>query len=416
MFVYIENFFSQVIIFATSVFSDKDIIIHNIVIPAYIIKLLVLIIIAYLFHLIAVKIILPIIVRVIKKTKNQYDDILHKKKLIRRALHLLPATILSIGLPIILHHEVETYTFIFKGIRLYYILIALAIYDALLNTFHEIYDERTKSNKVGITGIIQALKVFGVIIAFILAISVLASKSPVYFISGLGAFTAVLMLIFRDPILGLVAGVQLSAMDLVRKGDWIDIPKHGADGQVVDITLTTVKVRNWDMTFTAIPAYELIAFSFKNWRGMSESGGRRIKRSLRFSARSIRFLTGEEIENLRRIKLLRGYIDSKMEEICDFNASTFSAADLSVQTNGRRLTNIGTYRAYCNAYLRSHSGINKDLILLVRQLHPTEFGLPIEIYAFTCDVSWIGHENTQSDIFDHLIAIVSEFGLELYQR
>jgi miniconductance mechanosensitive channel len=287
----IKNFFSQLIIFATSLFSDQDIIMNSFIIPSYAIKFVVLIIIAFIFFFFLVKLIVPIIKKILKKTKPKFDDIFNEKKLIRRTLHIIPAAIISIGLPLIVNRELETYTLIIKGVRIYYILITLAIYDALLNSFRDIYNERTKSKKVGITGIIQALKVLGIIIAFILAISVLAGKSPIYFLSGLGAFTAVLMLIFRDPILGLVAGVQLSAMDLIRKGDWIEIPKHGADGQVVDITLTTVKVRNWDMTFTAIPAYELIAFSFKNWRGMFESGGRRIKRSMRVSMKSIHFLS-----------------------------------------------------------------------------------------------------------------------------
>jgi miniconductance mechanosensitive channel len=406
----------QLLTYIISVFSDDDIVIADAYIPAYAIKFAALIIIAILIHLILSKIVLPLIKRFVSKTKTNIDDILFKRKLFSHALHLLPATIISVGYPIILPHDNEIYILISKVVSLYFILIAIAIYDSLLGFFHDLYEERAKSKKVGITGAIQALKVLGVIIAIILAVSVLAGKSPIYFLSGLGAFTAILMLIFKDPILGLVSGVQLSALDLVRKGDWIDIPKHGADGAVVEITLTTVKVRNWDMTITAIPAYELIASSFKNWRNMFESGGRRIKRSMRFSARSIRFLTTEEIEKLRKIKLIANYMDAKIADISGYNAETFAASDMTLQTNGRRLTNIGTYRAYCEAYLRVHPGINKNLKLMVRQLHPTEFGLPLEIYAFTSDVSWEGHENIQSDIFDHLISIVPEFGLELYQR
>jgi miniconductance mechanosensitive channel len=397
-------------------FLSDDIIIYDAVIPAYVIKLIILATVAILVHLFTTKLLLPLLKLIIKKKATAVNNALIKGNVLKRALHLLPAIIVSAGLPVILTENHEVYIFISKVLSLCFIFIALAVFDASLNFFYDIYEERVKSKKVGFTGIIQALKILALIIAIILAVSVFVDKSPVLLLSGIGAFTAILMLIFRDPILGLVAGLQLSAMDLVRKGDWIEISKHEADGQVVDITLTTVKVRNWDMTITAIPAYELIAFSFKNWRGMFESGGRRIKRSFRFSSRSIRFLTDEEIENLRKIKLLRSYIEKKVTEICDFNAATFSVDDMSVQANGRRLTNIGTYRAYCDAYLRSHPGINKEMMIMVRQLHPTEFGLPLEIYAYTSDVTWAAHENIQSDIFDHFFSIIPEFGLEIYQR
>jgi miniconductance mechanosensitive channel len=425
-----EEKFQQLLMYITSIFSN-DLVIADTAIPAYIFKMLLLVIITVLFHVIASKVVMPLVGKLIQKTKSKIakpnvktsivtkiiiEDILFKRKAFQRTLHLITATIISVGYPIILPNDSEIFIIISKIMSLYFILIAVSILDALLGTVHDLYEEYAKSKKVGITGAIQALKVLGVIIAIILAISVLAGKSPVYFLSGLGAFTAILMLIFKDPILGLVSGVQLSALDLVRKGDWIEIPKHGADGAVVEITLTTVKVRNWDLTFTAIPAYELIASSFKNWRGMFESGGRRIKRSMRFSARSIRFLTDEEIGKLQKIKLLTPYMNGKIAELHNYNTEVFTADDMTLQTNGRRLTNIGTYRAYCDAYIRSHPGINKNLIIMVRQLHPTEFGLPLEIYAYTSDVTWAGHENTQSDIFDHLISIVSEFGLELYQR
>ena len=405
----------QLLTFLISIFSD-DIVIADKTIPSSALKLIILIVISILFHLIGSRILLPLLEKFFLKTKTNIDNIFFNRRLFNRAFHLFPATILSIGNSIIFDHGSEAFSLISKMISLYFIIIAILISDAILGAIHDIYEERTKSKKVSITGTIQALKIINIIVAFILAISVLAGKSPVYFLSGLGAFTAILMLIFKDPILGLVSGVQLSTLDLVRKGDWIDIPKHGADGAVIEITLTTVKVRNWDMTITAIPAYELVASSFKNWRGMFESGGRRIKRSMRFSSRSIRFLTDEEIEKLCKIQLIKQYMDEKISDISDHNSENFCNADMSLQTNGRRLTNIGTYRAYCDAYIRSHPGINKNMIIMVRQLNPTEFGLPLEIYAFTKDVTWAGHENTQSDIFDHLIAIVPDFGLELYQR
>lgn len=406
----------QSISYNTLLSLENDVIINNIVIPAHLVKLVILVVIAVIIHAAARLIIMPLLESFVKRTPTKIDDELVKWKVFRRAFHLLPATVISVGLPTIFDGDSKAFAMISKALSLYYILIGLAVFDAFLNAVRDIYEARTDARKVGVTGAIQALKVIGLIVALILAISALAGKSPVYFISGLGAFTAILMLIFKDPILGLVAGVQLSAMDLVRKGDWLDIPKHGANGSVVDISLTTVKVRNWDMTFTAIPAYELVSSSFKNWRGMSESGGRRIKRPILFSMSSIRFLTEADIERLRKIKLLRPYLDARLAEIESFNSSEFSDADMSVCVNGRRLTNIGTFRAYCDAYLRSHPGINKGMNIMVRQLEPTAFGLPLEMYAFTSDVVWAAHEGVQSDIFDHLLAIAPEFGLVLYQR
>ncbi len=395
---------------------DNDVIISNVVIPAQLVKLSTLLGIAVIIYLFARMIVLPVLKNIIKKTKTDLDDLLINRRLLSRAIHLLPAVVISTGLPTVFAGDTTIFDIVSKALSLYYLLIFVSVFDALLNVVLDIYNMRNQTHKVGITGIIQALKVIAVIISIILAISVLAGKSPAYFITGLGAFTAILMLIFKDPILGLVAGVQLSAMDLIRKGDWIEIPKHGADGSVVEISLTTVKVRNWDMTFTAIPAYELVSSSFKNWRGMVESGGRRIKRSIWFSMSSIHFLTDEEIERLQKIKILRPYIDNILSEIEEFNSLEFSCDEMANPVNGRRLTNIGTFRAYCNAYLLNHAGINQNLIKMVRQLAPTELGLPLEIYAFTSDTAWIAYEGVQADIFDHLLAIAPEFGLTVYQR
>ena len=406
-----ERFVSYI----TLLLIENDIVINNIVIPAQLVEFLILLVIAGVVHAVGTMIIMPLFNSLVRRTSEKIDGALVKRKVFTRAVHLLPATVISVGLPTIMDGGSEAFTLISKALSLYFILIGLSVFDAFLNAARDIY-EMKDDRKVGVTGAIQALKVIGLIIAVILAVSVLAGKSPVYFISGLGAFTAILMLIFKDPILGLVAGVQLSAMDLVRKGDWLDIPKHGANGSVVDISLTTVKVRNWDMTFTAIPAYELVSSSFKNWRGMSESGGRRIKRPILFSMSSIRFIAETDIERLRGIKILRPYLDARLPEIENYNSSEFSDADMSICVNGRRLTNIGTFRAYCDAYLRNHPGINKGMTMMVRQLEPTAYGLPLEIYAFTSDVAWVAHEGVQSDIFDHLLAIAPEFGLVVYQR
>jgi len=385
-------------------------------VPQYAINVLILTGAALLLHLVCVQIFVPVFNALSKKANLQLNSIIVSRKVFNRAFLLLPAIVISIGLPLIADIPSELLILLTKFVNLYFVVVSIAIYTTLLSVILDIYDLRENSKRVSITGIIQALKVIGILFAFIIAASLLAGKSPVYYLSGLGAFTAILLLIFKDSILGLVAGIQVSTMDLVRKGDWIDIPRHGADGDVIDISLTTVKVRNWDKTITAVPAYELISHSFKNWRGIRECGGRRIKRSLRFDINSIRFLNTEDIEYLRKIKLLRPYLESKLKEIECSNAECFSQADLSVLVNGRRLTNIGTFRAYCDAYLRNHPGIHKELITMVRLLDPTEFGVPLELYTFTNDPAWKNYESIQSDIFDHLLSIIPEFGLKAYQR
>ena len=338
------------------------------------------------------------------------------RRVFRRLFLFLPAAIVSSGLGVIMGGYPEISAAASKIIDLYCVAVGLAVYEAALSLSLDIYNMHERAKRVSLTGIVQALKLVGVLVAVVAVIALLAGKSPVYFLSGLGAFTAILLLIFKDAILGLVAGIQLSAMDLVRKGDWIEIPKHGADGHVEDISLTTVMVRNWDKTVTAVPAYDLVSSSFKNWRGMIDTGGRRIKRSVRINIDSVRFLSKEEYDRLCRIKLLRPYLEEKLAELESANAEELRNADRTMPVNGRRLTNIGSFRAYCDAYLRQHPGLRQDLTILVRQREATELGLPIEIYAFTNDVRWSVYENAQADIFDHLFSILPEFGLRAYQR
>ena len=263
-------------------------------------------------------------------------------------------------------------------------------------------------------GIVQSLKIIATIVTTILILSVLLGQSPVILISGLGAMTAVLMLIFKDPILGLVAGVQLSANNMLSLGDWLEMPKFNADGEVIEIALTTVKVRNWDNTVTTIPTYALISDSFKNWRAMSESGGRRIKRAINIDVNSVRFISEEHMRRLTKSRLLSQYILEKSREVEVYNAAR--SEDLSSALNGRRLTNIGTFRAYLEVYLRNHPHIHRNMTLLVRQLAPTATGVPIEIYAFTTTVAWGEYERIQSDLFDHIFAVVDEFELRVFQE
>jgi miniconductance mechanosensitive channel len=399
-----------------TLWAGDDVLIRGFFIPSYTIKLAALLLTAFVVHAVIVRLLLPVLKNFSRRTATHLDDIVFDRHLVQRAAHLIPALIIYSYLPQVLASETEVFGLLHKAVDLYFVLVSLAIFDALLSAVRDVYDTHYKSGRVSINGLIQALKVIGTFVAIIVAVSLLAGKSPLYFVSGLGAFTAVLMLIFKDPLLGLVAGVQLSTMDLVRKGDWIEIPKHGADGEVIDISLTTIRVQNWDKTIVSIPAYELVSSSFKNWRGMSESGGRRIKRSMRFKISAIHFLSDEETERLRKIKLLAPYIDTKLAEMSKFNEEEFSGSDMSILANGRRLTNIGTFRAYCDAYLRKHPGINQNMTIIARHLEPTETGLPLELYMFTSDTRWAEYENVQADIFDHLLSLVPEFGLEICQK
>ena len=259
---------------------------------------------------------------------------------------------------------------------------------------------------------VAKLVLYGVVI--IVALSVVIGESPALLFSGLGAMTAVLMLIFKDAILGFVAGIQLSANKMVTPGDWIEMPKYGADGDVMEVALTTVKVQNFDKTITTIPTYALISESFKNWRGMSESGGRRIKRAINIDMSSIRFCDDVMLERLSRIHYMADYLEEKRQEIEAWNVG--HEGEPATSLHPRRLTNIGTFRAYIVAYLRHHPKIHPQLTFLVRQLAPTVHGLPIELYVFSTDQNWITYEGIQSDIFDHLLAVVSEFDLRVYQR
>lgn len=262
-------------------------------------------------------------------------------------------------------------------------------------------------------GLIQTVKLIASIFIAILLISMIIGKSPLILLSGLGAMTAVLMLVFKDPILGLVAGIQLSANKMLNVGDWLEMPKYNADGDVIDIGLTTVKVRNWDNTVTTIPTYALISDSFKNWRAMSESGGRRIKRAIFVDSSSIKFLSSQDIEYLKQSKLLTDYLQERQEEIRTFNKQHHITDNTPL--NGRHLTNVGTFRAYIKRYLENSPHIHKGMTIMVRQLAPDEKGIPLEIYCFTNTVNWVAYEDIQSDIFDHIFAVAPQFGLHIYQ-
>ncbi|MDT9600047.1 mechanosensitive ion channel family protein [Sphingosinicella rhizophila] len=342
------------------------------------------------------------------------DDGPNPVKIVARLANIVPALIVARGIEAVPHIPAAAVTVAGNVAAAFIILtIALAIGNAL-SLANALYERRPDAASRPIKGYVQVLKILLFTGAAILIVAALMEQSPLLLLSGLGAMAAVLMLVFKDTILSLVASVQLTSNDMLRVGDWIEMPQLSADGDVIDIALHTVKVQNWNMTITTIPTHRLIAESYKNWRGMSETGGRRIKRSLLIDQNSIGFLTGHDEARLRRFALIDAYLDRKVSEIDDWNLRLAEAGREPV--NGRRLTNIGTFRAYVFAYLKAHGRIAQDMTLLVRQLQPTPQGLPLEIYCFTSTTAWGDYENIQADIFDHLLAILPEFGLRLFQE
>ena len=365
---------------------------------------------------VARKFVFGLISRVVQKTDSTWDDELLNSKLFKWLSLLLPAVIILTAAPhaIITHHDgVPIFSsFIQISAKVFIVILSLLAISSLLNIVERIYSRLEVSRELPIKSFFQVIKIILVLAAIILIISTLIGKSPVLIFSGLGAMTAIIMLIFKDSILGLVAGIQLSANRMVARGDWIEMPKFGADGEVLEVALTTVKIRNWDKTITTIPTYALISDSFKNWRGMSNSGVRRIKRSVSIDMSSVAFLDQESLPRLRKISLLKDYLSQKEQEIDSWNTQN---ADLANPINARSLTNIGTFRAYIREYLKNHPKIAQEETLLVRQLQPTENGIPVELYIFTTDNRWANYEDIQSDIFDHLLSVLPEFGLRAFQ-
>ncbi|AHL76388.1 mechanosensitive ion channel protein MscS [Stutzerimonas stutzeri] len=334
--------------------------------------------------------------------------------IIRRLSNIVPALVLSIGVNAVPGLPEAAMTVVRNVCGGFIVLtIALAL-GALLDIINMMYQRRADAHVHPIKGYLQVIKIVIYAIATILVIATLIDRSPLILLSGLGAMAAVLLLIFQDTILSLVASVQISSNDIIRVGDWIEMPQLNADGDVIDIALHTVKVQNWDKTITNIPTKRFISDSFKNWRGMQQSGGRRIMRSLYLDQQSVHFLDTEECEYLHRFNLLDDYLTDKRREIDDWNAKLEKRGKEPVNT--RRITNIGSFRAYVEHYLRSHGGIHQTMTLMVRQLSPTPDGLPLEIYCFTNTVAWTQYEAIQSDIFDHLLAILPEFGLRVFQH
>lgn len=381
---------------------------------AWVFALGCLIALALLANLLAKRFIALVIHPIVRRTSIEWDDLLIKHEVFVRFSHVVPAAVIQIFSPLLLSANEVVGQYVTLVVNLYLIIIALFIIDAGLNFGRAVWERGPLGRRFPAKSFIQALKLVINLAGIIFVLSAVLGKSPIVLFSGLGAVTAILLLIFKDAILGLVAGFQLSVNNMVMVGDWIEMPARGADGDVIDVSLTTVKVQNWDKTITTIPTYALISDSFKNWRGMSDAGGRRIKRALQIDMRTIQFADEQLLERFKQIRLLRPYLEAKLEEIQKHNSDI--ADDLGELINGRRLTNIGTFRAYCLAYLRNHPKIHHEgMTLLVRQLAPKEFGLPIEIYAFANDTAWANYEAIQADIFDHLLSILPEFKLSAFQ-
>jgi miniconductance mechanosensitive channel len=353
------------------------------------------------------------VILLISKSKNQFDDELVKHGFFNRCAHIVPALLIYLLSPLLIE-ALALLAFLQKFSVIYVLLAAVMACTALLNTIEDGYNASNLAKKAPITGFIQVGKLFIIIVTILLIIANLLDKSPLLLLSGLGAVTAILLLLFRDTILGFVAGIQIAANRMVNTGDWIEMPKYGADGDVLEVGLTTVKVQNFDKTISTIPTYALITDSVRNWRGMVESGGRRIKRSIYIDIHSISFCDSAMLDEFSKIRYITPYIAKKLQEVKDFQQTQqIETQDL---VNSRRLTNIGTFRAYIQAYLVNHPKINQSMTLIVRQKSATELGVPLEVYCFSADKNWQNYEGIQSDIFDHLLAMLPVFQLHAYQR
>lgn len=373
-----------------------------------------LVVLAWLANIVAKRIILRVVTGLISRSRFHWDDAMLHAGVFTRLSHLAPALVIQRFGADVFGESPEVLAGVSAATTIYLIGIGVSICFALLNALQHMAETHARVKGMPIKGFIQALKLVATLLGVIFILAVLLNKSPLYLVSGLGAITAVLLLVFRDAILGFVAGIMISTNEIVRVGDWIEMPKAGADGDVIDVSLTTVKVRNWDKTITTIPTYNLISESFKNWRGMQETGGRRIKRSLFIDMQSIRFADEAMLERWRKIGHVREHLDRKLAEIAQDNEKL--GPEANVLGNGRRLTNIGTFRAYCVSYLRAHPHIHQNLTFLVRQLQPTAQGLPLEIYVFVNNTQWAFYEGVQADIFDHLLAVLGVFDLRVYQQ
>lgn len=374
------------------------------------INLLGVFILAYIVYIITKKVVLRVIRSFVKRTKTQWDNLLLNEKVLKRISLIAPFLVIVNFAYLAPDFQV----FVSRFSTAIIILLIILTISSLLNGVVDVYDRIEKYKERPIKGYVQVVKIIIFIFGAILIITSLTGQSPWAILGGLGALTAVIILVFKDTILSFVASVQISSYDLIKKGDWIDVPKYGADGDVIDIALHTVKVQNWDKTITVIPTYKLIEDSFKNWRGMQQSGGRRIMRSIYLDQNSIKFCDEEMLSRFEKFQLLKDYITKKKEEVKKYNEE--KKFDTTQLINGRRLTNVGTFRAYLKEYLKQRDDVHKNLTFIVRQLQPGPDGLPIQIYVFATTTAWVQYEDIQSDIFDHILSVVPLFDLQIFQN
>ena len=349
---------------------------------------------------------------IIRRTPSKYDDLLIKNKVLIRICLLIPAILVKYYVDDVLPGFPDAVYVVTRLVKIYEIIIYTSILVALVNTAHELYNSFEMSKIKPIQGLVQVIKGILYAICVLLILAFLLGKSVSTIVIGLGTLSAVLMLIFQDSIKGFVGSIQLSINDMLRIGDWIVMGQ--ADGTVLEINLTTVKVQNWDNTITTIPTYTMVSAPFTNWRGMSESGGRRIARTINIDVNTIRYCTPEMLEKYKHYSLIKDYITQREADIAEYNKA--NSIDTSVIMNGRQQTNLGIFRAYIKAYINNNPKLNHNLTMMVRQLQPTEFGVPLQIYAFSNDKQWVSYEEIQSDIFDHVIAAAEMFDLRIYQK
>lgn len=377
------------------------------------ILLFFLVFVAYLSLVIA-RLVIKKMSGVFLKTSTKLDDILVEYKIFNKVAHIIPALIVKWLSPIVFSDFDQLLPFIFKITDVYIAIAIVMIIVGFMRGVEFLLSSAPAFRNKPVASYFQLGRILIYIATGIFVLSILMGRSPVYFLSAFGAMTAILLLVFKDTILGLVASVQISSNDMIRVGDWIEMPKFNADGDVLAINLNTVKVKNWDKTVTTVPTYYFITDSFKNWRGMQESGGRRIKRSIYINLRSIKFVDKEMRERFKRFHLIQDFVEGRQKEIEEYN--TIHDIDTEVLINGRRMTNVGVFRQYITNFLKTHKGINQNMYILVRQLQPDGNGLPIEIYCFTQSVAWSDYEGVQADVFDHLLAAAKHFDLEVFQN
>ena len=378
------------------------------------IDLLILLLVAWIADRIAKLVILRLVSAYVKRSKNQWDDLFLERKVFNNLAHLAPAFAVYQLFPLFFKDFEGLTNLLLRATEIYAVVVVVMVANSFLNAVRDILFKTESLKDKPIGSYVQLAKITMYMFGGVYLISLLIGKDPLAIMAGFGAATAVLLLIFRDTILGLVASITISANDMVRIGDWVSFDKYGADGEVIEISLTTVKVKNWDATITTVPTYAFMSDAFKNWRNMQALGARRIKRSLSITMSTVKLVNSEMLERYKKIQLIQPFIDQRQQEIEKYNAE--HKADKSVQINGRNMTNLGLFRRYAEEYIRRNPHISKELTLMVRQLEPSELGIPLELYCFSTDTRWVYYESIQADIMDHLIAATAYFDLEVFER